>query len=655
MIGVGFQSILVLLGVAVALLAIFRRLRMPHLLAYICAGTLIGPHGLGWVADSPQWHTLGEFGLVFLMFTIGLEFSWPRLTRMKSVVFGLGGAQVLCCCVVFGGMAWLLGVRPSGAIVVGAILAMSSTAIVMKLLFEQFEQHTRHGRYAFGVLLFQDLAVVPFLILIPALADGSVSVAATLGTAVAKGGLVLVVMFAIGRWLLRPLFHRVAATRVREYFMLTVLLLTLSAAWLTELAGLSLALGAFLAGMTLAETEYRHQVEADILPFRDILLGLFFMTVGMRLDLALLREYWHVVLSGLCAVLVFKTILIAALGKLLRMETGVALRTGLVLSQVGEFGFALLLLAAQLQVLEARTSQVLLAIIVLSMFFAPLIVWYSGRLARRLVPSYRQTSGDPDLIRREGARHQQHVIICGYGRSGQNLAWMLEQANIPSLALDLDPLHVTHARDAGKSVVYGDATRRDLLEASGLTHARALVVCINEAPPALKILEIMRSLAPKLPVLVRTVDDAHLEALVHAGATDVVPESIEGSLMMGARMLTRLGMDADRIDSIVQQVRRDRYHMLRGFFHGQTNVDNRTRAAYRGLTSVTLDAGARAVGKTLGDVDLNASGVALIALRRGSRQEAQPAAGTRLNAGDVLVLDGTFEALAKAEEALIGP
>ena len=652
---IGFQSILILLAVAFVLVALFHHLRLPQMLAYLVAGIIVGPHGVGWVAESAEWHYLAEFGLVFLMFTIGLEFSVSRLLSMKTAVFGLGGAQVLISGAVAAAVAVGLGVPLNGAIAIGAILAMSSTAIVVRLLMDQLEQHSRHGRYAIGVLLFQDLIVVPLLILIPALGDAEAPLAANLGWAFVKGIAVLAVILVLGRWALPPLLRAVAATRLREYFMLAVLLLTLSAAAITSLAGLSLALGAFLAGMMLAETEYRHQVEADILPFREVLLGLFFVTIGMMLDIELVLAHWPLVLAGVAAILVFKTALVAALARVFGLETGVALRTGLVLSQVGEFGFALLLLARRHEVLAAEHAQPVLAMIVLTMLWAPFIVWYNGLLVRRLVPSYARSSAiNVDAIRREATTRSHHVIICGYGRSGQNLAWMLEQENIPSFALDLDPYRVRAARDAGKHVVYGDATRRDVLEAAGLAGAAALVVSFNDTAIAQKILELARTLRPEMPVIVRTMDDADLERLMQAGATEVVPESLEGSLMMGSHVLLLLGVPVARIVQHVAEVRRSRYRMLRGFFHGRAMFGAAPSEAYRlRLHTVALPDGAYAIDKALADLELDDMGVSLSALRRDGRETPPPAEDTRFLAGDVLVLYGEPEALARAEERLL--
>jgi K+:H+ antiporter len=652
----GFHAILILLAVAVVLVALFRFLRLPQVLAYFCAGALVGPFGLGWIPDLQETRALAEFGLVFLMFTVGLEFSLPNLLAMRRVVFGLGGAQVAITGAVFGVAAWGLGVSIEGAIVIGAMLSLSSTAIAMKQMVEQLEQTSRHGRHALGVLLFQDLAAVPFLILIPTLAGkGGESVPAALGWVALKSVLVFGVIYVVGRWLLRPLLHQVAAARLREFFMFTVLLVTLASAWLTETAGLSLALGAFLAGMMLGETEYRHQVEADILPFRDILLGLFFITIGMLLNVDDVIEYWWLVLGATLAIVVFKTALIALLGRAFGMEAGVALRTGLVLAQVGEFAFALLLQAEQYRLIGDPATQVVLAAVVISMALAPLIIRYNGWIAKRYVPGYeRARRSNLQLIRDEARHAERHVIICGFGRSGQNLAWMLEREGVASLALDLDPVRVRDAREAGKQVVYGDAARRDVLEAAGLHRAAAVVVSFNAAGIALKILEITRHLRPDMPVIVRTMDDADLDRLKTAGATEVVPESLEGSLMMGSHLLMLLGVPVSRIVRHVRDVRRDRYRMMRGFFHGEDLFEEKEGEAYRErLHSVTLPHDARAAGRRIADLRLDQFGVTVSAVRRGGIRGPEPSPDTQLAAGDVLVLYGTPEALEEAKKCLM--
>ncbi|MEK7303898.1 MAG: cation:proton antiporter, partial [Pseudomonadota bacterium] len=340
-----------------------------------------------------------------------------------------------------------------------------------------------------------------------------------------------------------PIFHEVALARSREFFTLTVLLLTLLAAWFTQHAGLSMALGAFLAGLMIGETEYRHQVESDILPFRDVLLGLFFITVGMMLDLHVLRDQWPAVLTALAALLAIKIVIVLVLGKLFRQELGVALRAGLVLATSGEFGFALLVQAEEYKVLAADSIQMVLAAMVLSMLLAPFLIRFNGRIVKTLVPGYRERrESNLDSIRSASSHAHGHVILCGYGRSGQNIAWMLKKENLPALGLDLDPVRVRDARDAGEQVVYGDAARRDVLLAAGLMQARALIISFVDPTVAFRILSATRDLRPDMPVIVRTIDDRDMEELKKAGATEVVPESLEGSLMMGSHVLMLLGV-----------------------------------------------------------------------------------------------------------------
>ncbi|HCU54000.1 MAG TPA: potassium transporter [Gammaproteobacteria bacterium] len=593
--------------------------------------------------------------MVFLMFTIGLEFCLSQLKAMQRLVFGLGGAQVGLTALGVLGLAepGLIGASSMAAL--GGVIAMSSTAIVSKLLAERVELHAPHGRRIMGILLFQDLAVVPFLIVIPALGgDGSQSVLSALGWALVKSLLVLAAILFVGRMWLRPIFHEVALARSREFFTLTVLLLTLLAAWFTHHAGLSLALGAFLAGLMIGETEYRHQVENDILPFRDVLLGLFFITVGMNLDLHVLREQWYWALLAMSAMLVIKIAIVFLVARLFRFETGVALRTGLVLAAGGEFGFALLVQAVQYRVLSVSSVQLVLAAIVLSMLIAPLLIRYNGAIVKRLVPGYRERrESNLDSIRATAGHAHGHVILCGFGRSGQNLAWMLKEEGLSYLGLDLDPVRVRDARDAGEPVVFGDSARRDVLLAAGLQHARALVISFVDVPTATRILSATRDLRPDMPVIVRTLDDRDLETLKAAGATEVVPESLEGSLMMGSHLLMLLGVPVSRVLRQVQSVRRDRYRMLRGFFHGAAGVDETEESYRERLHSVTLPVQAFAVGKKLAELPLAESGVTVTAVRRGGITGPEPEPDTKLIAGDVLVLFGKPEALEHAEKVLL--
>lgn len=653
---VGFNSILILLTATVLMVAVFRYLHLPQVLAYLCVGILVGPGVFGLIPQSPQTHYLAEFGLVFLMFTIGLEFSLPKLIAMRRMVFGMGGAQVLITGLLFGFAAWLAGINIEAAIIIGGIFSLSSTAVVMKLMVEQLEQTSRHGRAAFSILLFQDLAVVPLLILIPALGgDSEQTVLVTLGTVAFKSVLVLIAIIYGGRRVLEPIFHEAAASRSREFFMLTVLLVTLGTAAVTHAAGLSLVLGAFMAGMMIGETQYRHQVESDILPFRDIFLGLFFVTVGMRLNPVAVVDVWQWVALGVVSLMLVKTVLIAALGRIFGMEAGPALRTGLVLSQCGEFGFAILVLAQNNSLLSESVSQIVLAVIIISIFVAPLVVRLNGPIAKRLIPGYTQVrESNLDAIREQAQMQWGHVIISGFGRSGQNLAWLLKQENIQSLALDLDPVRVRDARDAGESVVYGDSTRRDVLEAAGLAQASAMAISFRDIPASKKILEVTRTLRPEMPVIVRTVDDTDIDTLIEAGATEVVPESLEGSLMIGSHLLLLLGVPVSRIVKMVRSVRGDRYKILRGFFHGEGLEDNDQPEAYRErLHTVLLTNDAFAVGKTLKDLELDKLEVGVTAIRRSGIQGPLPAPTTLLETGDGLVVFGSPEAIEQAEKRIL--
>ena len=652
----GFYSILILLAAAVFMVALFRYLHLPQVLAYLGVGILVGPGGFELISESPQTHYLAEFGLVFLMFTIGLEFSLPKLIAMRRMVFGMGGIQVLVTGLLFGFTAWFAGIGVEAAIIIGGIFSLSSTAIVMKLLVEQLEQTSRHGRAAFSILLFQDLAVVPLLILIPALGgDNQQAVPLTIGMVLLKSALVLMVIIIGGRRLLEPVFHEAAASRSREFFMLTVLLVTLGAAAITHATGLSLALGAFIAGMMIGETQYRHQVESDILPFRDIFLGLFFITVGMRLNPESVLALWPWVVAGVAALLVIKTALIMVLGKAFGMENGSAFRTGMVLSQCGEFGFAILVLAQNHSLLTGPVAQVILSVIIVSMLIAPMVVRFNGAIAKKVVPGYMEVrESNLDTIREEAQTQWGHVIICGFGRSGQNLAWLLKQENIPSLALDLDPVRVRDARNAGEAVVFGDSTRRDVLEAAGLARASAMTISFRELPTAKKILEVVRTVRPEMPVIVRTVDDVDIDRLIEAGATEVVPESLEGSLMIGSHMLLLMGVPVSRIVKTVRTVRNNRYKMLRGFFHGEGLEDSELPDAYHErLHTVLVTADAYAVGRTLAELDLEKISVGVTAIRRAGIQGPQPAPTAVLESGDGLVVFGSPEAIAAAEKRIL--
>jgi CPA2 family monovalent cation:H+ antiporter-2 len=646
---------LVLLGAAVLVVVACRLLQLPALVGYLLVGIAIGPHALGWVPDTAETRYLAEFGVVFLMFSIGLEFSLPKLFAMRRVVFGLGAAEVTAVTAVVLGVALALGLGWRPGLVLGGALAMSSTAILGKMLADRLELNSQHGRQIIGVALFQDLAVVAFLILIPALAAGAEELASGLSAALAKAAIVLVLVLFFGQRLIRPWFHVVARRKSPELFMLNLLLFTLGLAWLTRRLDLSLALGAFLAGVLISETEYRYQVEQDIRPFQDVLLGLFFVTIGMGLDLEAVARDWVWVVLLLVAFVACKSALVMGLARVFGVDAGTAMRVGLALGAGGEFGLVLLPQAARAGLFAPQVLQVVLAAVILSMLIAPFIIERSEHLVRRF-------SG-ADWMYRAMALHSiaaqtmaadAHVIICGYGRSGQNLARLLEQERIPFIALDMDPQRVKEAAAAGESVVFGDAARREVLLAAGLPRAKALVVSYADPRSALRILHHVQELRAGLPVIVRTRDEVDIDALKAAGAAEVVPEIMEGSLMLASHALMLTGVPFNRVLRRIRQTREERYGLFRGFFPGLSDEmeEERDRTQPR-LHSLTLTPGARAEGRTLRELDLSGVGVEVTAVRRRRVRSAAPDPEMVLAAGDVLVLRGTEEALAAAEMRLL--
>ena len=657
---------LVLLYLVAAVMGVVacRMLRLPPMLGYLVVGVLIGPNALALAKDTAGVKYLAEFGVVFLMFVIGLEFNLPKLRSMRTLVFGLGLSQVVLTVLgsVLGnallalGFGWL-GVRWGlgwpGAIVLGSAMAMSSTAIVVKLMAERLELESEHGKRVMGVLLFQDLAVVPLLVLIPALGSSGEDMAWALGLALVKASLLLTLLLVGGQRAMRWWLTLVARRKSEELFVLNLLLVTLGLAWLTEHAGLSLALGAFVAGMLIAETEFKHQVETDIRPFHDVLLGLFFITIGMKLDWRPVVDQWFLVALLSAGPVLAKALLVAGLAWAFRATPGVAIRTGLYLAQAGEFGFVLLTLGAEQGLVDARWVSPVLASMVISMLATPFIVMRSNWIVMKLSASeWLMQSVQLTTIAKKAIKNEAHVIIAGYGRSGQNLARLLGQEAIPYMALDLDPDRVRQAAAAGQSVVFGDAARLPSLMAAGLARASAVVVSYHDTPSALKILQLVREHAPKVPVIVRTIDDTDLERLRDAGATEVVPEAIEGSLMLAAQALALVGVPMQRVIRITRDARDKRYHLLRGYFHGSDDdtVEERQQAR---LATVSLPTAGACVGQPLGDQALHAMGVQVVSVRQANGRVVDAHDALLLAAGDTLVLSGLPEQLSMAEAKLL--
>ena len=657
--------VLLYLVAAVAGVVLCRLAKLPPMLGYLAVGVLIGPNATALAKDTPGVSYLAEFGVVFLMFVIGLEFNLPKLKSMRQLVFGLGLSQVgLTMLIAVGGnvaLGWLFtaagrhwGLGWQSAVAMGGALAMSSTAIVVKLMAERLELESEHGRRVMGVLLFQDLAVVPLLVLIPALGSPPNELLRELAIAGLKATALLTVLLVGGQRVMRWWLTIIARLKSEELFVLNLLLVTLSLAYLTEHAGLSLALGAFVAGMLIAETEYKHQVETDIRPFHDVLLGLFFITIGMKLDTEAVWAQWPLVLALTVTPVLFKFVLVTLLARAFGAAPGVALRTGLYLAQAGEFGFVLLALATEGKLLPPDLQSPVLASMVLSMLATPFIVMYSNRIVMKLSASdWLMQSVAMTSIAKRAINAEAHIIIAGYGRSGQNLARLLDGEKIPYMALDLDPDRVRQAAAAGQSVVFGDAARLQSLMAAGLARASAVVVSYHDTPSALKILRLVQAHAPKVPVIVRTIDDSDIEKLQAAGATEVVPEAIEGSLMLASHALALVGVPMRRVIRVVQNQRDARYGLLRGYFHGADD-DTADELQTARLLSVTLPAAGSHVGQTLAAQALHAVGVTVVSVRRASGAVTKPDDALVLGAGDTLVLSGLPERLALAEGRLLG-
>jgi CPA2 family monovalent cation:H+ antiporter-2 len=651
-------QILILLTASVCVVAAVRKLALPAILGYLAVGMLLGPHALALAADNETTQLLADFGVVFLVFTLGLEFSLPRLVAMRWEVLGVGGAQVLITTgIIAAGAVMLFGVAPAVAVVVGGALAMSSTAIIIAQLTEQSENNRTHGRLAVAICLFQDLSFPLLLALVSALGNGGRAADAShILSAIAIAAAALLLVLAAGRWLLRPLFLLIAAVRSAELFSLAVLLAVLASAWATHAAGLSLALGAFLAGMMLAETEFRHQIEATIRSYREVLLGLFFITVGMLLDVGLLLRDLPVVTAILAGMLLLKAAVIAVVAKPATKSWFKSLRTGVIVAQGGEFGFALLILLLRRELLDPSVVQPLLAATVLSMVLSPLIIRHNRRITRVIL----RESGNPqtEAMRHEritlAAAEREHVVICGFGRVGQNIARVLEQTGFEYIALDVDPHRIRTGRQVGDPVVYGDAGQVKVLENVGVAHASVVVITFANPDVALRILRSVRELRTDVPILVRTQDDTKLEELQAAGATEVVPETFEASLMLLSHLLLLMKLPVGRVIRTVNDIRSHRYQMLRQYFRADgTETLDESHAFREQLHSVILPPHAWAVGRSITDLAVRGSQATVNAVRRDGIVGREPGPDTVFKEGDVVVVYGTPEAVEHAETLLL--
>ncbi len=563
-----FANLLIILASSLVMIALFRRLRLPPVLGYLCVGLMVGPKAFDWINESEHLPDLAELGVVFLLFSLGLEFSLSKMIALRQVVFRLGSQQVLVSTALLGSVLMLLGMPLTPALLLGAGLSLSSTAIVTKELGSLGEIFSSHGQNAVGVLLFQDVVAVLLLTLVPVFAGSSDQAWYwALPLTLLKTVVLFIGLLLASRWLLPRLFQEVAASRSAELFVLLALVIVLLTAWLTHLLGLSPALGAFLAGMLLGESHYRHQIEADIRPFRDILLGLFFVSIGMLIDLQLFASHSLLIIAMTLGLLLIKGSVVALLVKWRGSDNETAWRSGLALAQGGEFCFALMAQMQQNRLMPADLGALLLAATFCSMLLTPLMLRAAPRIAAAL---HRKPNQEAQIeeISALNAGLDQHVVICGYGRVGQSIGRFMRNAGQPYIALDNDPVRIQEAATVERDVHYGDSARGDLLTAVGLLRARLLVIAVDKSDVALRVLKEARRLNPKVPILVRTRDDSQWAELKAAGASEVVPELLESSLMLASHALILLGLPAHQVQEKVDRVRIDRYRLLHGFYPG---------------------------------------------------------------------------------------
>jgi monovalent cation:H+ antiporter-2, CPA2 family len=559
-----YSDALVVLGTAGILVPILSRLGFSPVLGYLAAGALLGPFGLGSLIQSfpvLSWFTVGdandvagiaELGVVFLLFLIGLELSLHRLTTMRRLVFGLGGLQTLLTTVLLATFAVYLGKTPSEAIILGASLSLSSTAIVLELLSKQERLKTNVGRTSFAVLLAQDLAVIPLLIFIALLAAGPQgSVLGSLGKAVAQAVVALSVIILFGRFLLRPLFRMVASTRSRDLFIATVLFVIIAAGVITNQAGMSMALGAFVAGLLLAETEYRRAIEATVDPFKSLLLGIFFFTVGMNIDVRELLRAPLLLAGGVTGLIALKSVVIVVLAKLFRLSWPVAVEMGLLLGAGGEFAFVSLIMAAQSRLIDPGTATFALTVTSATMALIPLL----SHLARRFASRLRAAGATPPELTMRPTGRQRHAIVVGYGRVGKVVCALLNEHGIPYIAADSDASTVTRDRREGHDVYYGDAADPKFLEICGLANAAGVIITIHTHHLIDDIVEHVRAMRPDVLIVSRARDADHARHLYRLGATDAVPEAIEASLQLSEAALVGLGLPTGPVIASIHEKR----------------------------------------------------------------------------------------------------
>ncbi|MBE8215035.1 MAG: sodium:proton antiporter [Endozoicomonadaceae bacterium] len=651
-----FEQLLIILSLSVVVISLCHKLKIPETLAYLFVGLVLSPSVLNVVSNDHNIELLAEIGVVFLLFSLGLEFSLSQIKSMSRLVFGLGGLQVLIGTCLIASIGVFLKLPAAATLVIAASLSLSSTAIVSKELARRNETRTNFGKAVIGTLVFQDIAAVTFIIIITTLAaNNNHTIGMSLFFSLIKGALFILTMIFLGKKILPHLFHEVAAIRSEELFVLTAIVIALLAAMFSSLLGLSMALGGFVAGTMLGESHYRHQIETDIRPFRDILLGLFFVSVGLMIRLDHFFENWIVIILGALSLIIFKAILINFLGQMIGLDKKSSFKAGLALAQGGEFCFALIALAGQHHLLEESLSVMVLSITILSMAATPFLLRYSNVLYDLLQGRKpKKIENNPDILPVEEATSDldHHVLICGYGRVGQIISRFLAEDGMPYVVLDDDPLHVREGNNAGEPVFFGDCARKDILKACAVKRAKMVVICLSDAITANKVLCLIRELHKTLPVLVRTQDDSMMETLYENGATHIIPEILESSLLIVDQMFTMLGKSREMINQRIQLVRQKKYRRLHGMFIGKTErLYNAEGLPANVRHTFTLDSDSIWINKSLSDINLESIGIEIDKIIRNDRQ-LDPEEASTLKEHDSLLMTGSAPAIAQALEKL---
>jgi CPA2 family monovalent cation:H+ antiporter-2 len=660
-------ELVIVLAASVLIIFISHKLRLPSVVGFLLTGVLIGPGGLSLVRNDTTVRTMAEIGVVMLLFTIGLEFEPARLKRIRRN-FSLGGSlQVALTTVVTIGLLWgLFGVRFEAALFYGFLVSLSSTAVVLKILGDRGELDSPQGRISLGVLIFQDLAVVPMIALVPVLANAGTVSAGAIAVRFALSGAVIAAVFALARFLMPGLLHLVVRTRIREIFLIATLFLCLGMALLTSSLGLSLALGAFLAGVLLAESEYSHQVVSDVLPLKDVFNSLFFISVGMLLDFgALGTSMLPRTLIVVAGVLLVKALVVMVTVGILGYGSRIAIMTGLALAQVGEFSFVLAGVGRASGFLSGQTFQLFIASSILTILATPLLIRVSPALADRGARALRWKGRSADDRRKAGRDLEGHVIIAGYGLNGRNLAHVLNEAGIPYVILELNPITVREAAAEGEPIIYGDVASRTILEEASIGRAKGIVFAISDPSMTRRGVKAAKSLNPAAFVIVRTRYAAEIDDLLKAGADDVIPEEFETSIEIFTRVLEKYHVPRNLVDAQVKVLRGECYGMLRGACSAVRPVAERIADLLAAGTAETYFVGRDSwpAGKTLGSLGLRGrTGATVIAVVRGSETFTSPGADFEVLAQDTLVLvashrdmDRAFLYLATGAPDMPGP